>query len=180
MSIQSTRIRILNGVEPQADGRYVLYWMQQSQRARFNPALEFAVDQANARGLPVLVCFGLTDGYPEANARHHAFMLEGLAEVARSLKERGIAFVIHRGSPDQVALGCAQEAALIVCDRGYLKPQKAWRASVAHQATCRVVQIEGDVVVPVETASPKHEVAPGRFAPSSIARRSGTRPRAEA
>jgi deoxyribodipyrimidine photo-lyase len=158
MSIQSTRIRVLNGAEPRSDGRYVLYWMQQSQRARFNPTLEFAVDQANARSLPVLVCFGLVDGYPEANARHYAFMLEGLAEVAHSLKERGIAFVIGRGSPDQVALGFAREAALIVCDRGYLKPQKAWRASVARQATCRVVQIEGDVVVPVETASPKHEV----------------------
>jgi deoxyribodipyrimidine photo-lyase len=158
MSIHFTRIRVLNGAEPRSDGRYVLYWMQQSQRARFNPALEFAVDQANARGLPVLVCFGLTDGYPEAAARHYAFMLEGLAEVARSLKERGIGFVIGRGSPDQVALGFAQEAALIVCDRGYLKPQKAWRASVARQATCHVVLIEGDVVVPVETASPKHEV----------------------
>ncbi len=53
---------------------------------RFNPALEFAVEEANARDLPVLVCFGLTDGYPEANARHYAFMLEGLAEVERALR----------------------------------------------------------------------------------------------
>src|SRR5205085_7547062 len=52
----------------------------------------------------------------------------------------------------------AREAAVLVCDRGYLKPQKAWRASVARQATCRVIQVEGDVVVPVEAASPKHEV----------------------
>jgi deoxyribodipyrimidine photo-lyase len=158
MSIPSTRIRILNDAEPRSDARYVLYWMQQSQRARFNPALEYALDEANARDLPVLVCFGLTDGYPEANARHYTFVLEGLAEVARALAERGIAFVIGRGSPDEVALGFAQDAELIVCDRGYLKPQRAWRTSVARQATCRVVQVEGDVVVPVETASPKHEV----------------------
>jgi deoxyribodipyrimidine photo-lyase len=85
-------------------------------------------------------------------------MLEGLAEVARALAERGITLMIGRGSPDQVALGLAEDAALIVCDRGYLKPQKAWRASVARQTTCRVVQVEGDVLVPVETASPKHEV----------------------
>src|SRR5215212_2373058 len=62
--------------------RYVLYWMQQSQRARFNRALEYAVEEANARDLPVLICCGLTDGYPEANARHYAFMLEGLVETA--------------------------------------------------------------------------------------------------
>ena len=81
MSIPSTRIRILNHAEPRSDGRYVLYWMQQSQRARFNPALEYALDEANARDLPVLVCFGLMDGYPEANARHYTFMLEGLGRV---------------------------------------------------------------------------------------------------
>jgi deoxyribodipyrimidine photo-lyase len=158
MSIHPTLIRILKDAEPRSGARYVLYWMQQSQRARFNPALEYAVDEANAHDLPVLVCFGLMDGYPEANARHYTFMLEGLAEVARGLAERGIAFVIGRGSPDQVALGFARDAALIVCDCGYLKPQKAWRASVARQTTCRVVQVEGDVLVPVEIASPKHEV----------------------
>ena len=158
MSIHPTLIRVLKDAEPRSGARYVLYWMQQSQRARFNPALEYAVDEANARDLPVLVCFGLMDCYPEANARHYTFMLEGLAEVARALAERGIAFMISRGSPDQVALGFARDAALIVCDRGYLKPQRAWRASVARQTTCRVVQVEGDVLVPVEIASPKHEV----------------------
>jgi deoxyribodipyrimidine photo-lyase len=158
MSIQPTRIRVLNEAEPRSDARYVLYWMQQSQRVCFNPALEFALEEANARGLPVLVCFGLTDGYPEANARHYAFMLEGLAEAVRALNERGIAFVIRRGAPDEVALDLARDAALLVCDRGYLKPQQAWRASVARHAPCRVVQVEGDVVVPVEVASTKHEV----------------------
>src|ERR671921_291475 len=130
MTIQSTRLRTLREAEPVKDAAYVLYWMQQSQRAAFNPALEFALEQANARDLPVLVCFGLTDGYPEANARHYAFMLEGLAEVETALARRGIAFAIRRGAPDEVALALSQEAALVVCDRGYLKPQKAWRASL--------------------------------------------------
>src|SRR3954454_8379105 len=122
MSVPSSRIRVLNKAESQRSGRYVLYWMQQSQRARFNPALELAIEEANARDLPVLVCFGLMDAYPEANARHYAFMLEGLAEVERDLNERGIGFVIRRGAPDAVALQFASEAALVVCDRGYLKP----------------------------------------------------------
>ena len=41
-----------------------------SQRAAFNPALEHAVEEANARGLPVLVCYGIAEGFPEVNARH--------------------------------------------------------------------------------------------------------------
>src|SRR3954468_4305643 len=104
MSVQSSRIRVLNKAESQHSGRYVLYWMQQSQRARFNPALELAIDEANARDLPALVCFGLMDGFPETNARHCACMLEGLAEVEQGLNERGISFVIRRGAPDAVAL----------------------------------------------------------------------------
>jgi deoxyribodipyrimidine photo-lyase len=161
MTIPPTRLKLLKDAPPRERADYVLYWMQQSQRALHNPALELAVEEANARDLPVVVCFGLTDGssgYPEANARHYAFMLEGLAEARAELQERGIAFVIRKGAPDRVALELGKRAALIVCDRGYLKPQVAWRAGLARDADLRVVQVEGDVVVPVETASPKHEV----------------------
>jgi deoxyribodipyrimidine photo-lyase len=152
------RFKALNA-RPTRDGDYVLYWMQQSQRAAFNPALEYAVAQANDLGLPVVVGFGLTDAYPDANLRHFAFMLEGLAEVRRDLARRKIAFVIRKGSPQDVAVALAKRAALVVCDRGYLRHQRAWRDHVAKRAQCRVVQIEGDVVVPVETASDKHEIA---------------------
>jgi deoxyribodipyrimidine photo-lyase len=57
-----------------------------------------------------------------------------------------------------VALQLGREAALIVCDRGYLKHQRVWRHQVARQAGCRVVQVESDVVVPVEAASGKAEI----------------------
>jgi deoxyribodipyrimidine photo-lyase len=159
MTIQPERVKRLNEAEPRDGAAYVLYWMQAAQRAHFNHALEYAVGEANGRGLPLLCCFGLTDGYPEANARHYHFMLEGLADASRALAERGIAFAIRRGEPDRVALGLSKKAALVVCDRGYLKPQKLWRRRLAEQADCRVVQVEGEVVVPVETASPKHEYA---------------------
>lgn len=157
--IQDTRIRLRGRHPVREDGKYVLYWMQQSQRAVFNPALEFAVTQANELGLPVLVCFGLTDGFPEANARHYRFMLEGLAHVQQALTERGVGFVIRKGSPESVALELSEDAALVVCDRGYLRIQREWRRALADHIGCRVLQVEGDVVVPVETASPKHEYA---------------------
>jgi len=153
---------------PERVGDYVLYWMQQSQRAGFNPALEAAVAEANRLGIPVLVGFGLTDAYPEANARHYAFMLEGLAETARDLAARGIGFVIRRGAPDEVAIRLSGRAAMIVCDRGYLRPQKVWRARVAAEAGCRVLQVEGDVVVPVELVSSKHEIGARTLRPKLL------------
>jgi deoxyribodipyrimidine photo-lyase len=158
--IADTRISILNKAPINNEqGRYVLYWMQQAQRVSFNHALDYAVRQANDAELPLLVGFGLMDDYPEANERHFAFMLEGLAEVANGLRERGIKFVIRRGSPDAMALELGKQAALIVMDVGYLRHQKAWRQSVAKKAACQVLQVESDVVVPVGVVSTKRESA---------------------
>ncbi len=137
----------------------VLYWMQQSQRAEGNHALEYAIELANVRQKPVLVVFGLTGDYPEANARHYTFLLEGLQETRERLRQRGIALVIRLGSPDRVALDIGEKADLIVCDRGYLRHQNQWREAVARHAPCRLVQVESDAVVPVETASEKKEYA---------------------
>ncbi|KZB98966.1 hypothetical protein AU375_04769 [Methylobacterium radiotolerans] len=156
--IQPTRIKPLNDVPLRERSAYVLYWMGLSQRARFNPALEYAVEKANGLGLPVLVCYGLAEGFPEVNARHWAFLLEGMAEVGPELRRRGIAYVARRQPPVETALLYAKDAALVVCDRNYLKPVRRFYADFAAQAPCRVVQVEGDVLVPVETASPKHEV----------------------
>jgi deoxyribodipyrimidine photo-lyase len=155
--IQGTRIQNLNDREI-VQGRYVLYWMQQSQRAEFNHALEYAVWEAGRMGQGVVVAFGLTDDYPEANLRHYTFMLQGLRETAQALARRGIQMVLRHGSPPDVALQLGQAASLIVCDRGYLKHQRAWRNQAAGRAGCRVVQVEGDVVVPVEAASGKAEI----------------------
>ncbi|MBU1376502.1 MAG: deoxyribodipyrimidine photo-lyase [Alphaproteobacteria bacterium] len=132
--------------------------MQQSQRAEFNPALEYALEQANALNLPVLVCFGLA-AFPEANARHYDFMLRGLAEVRRRLTARGVGFVIRKSPPHDLARQLAADAALVVCDRGYLKIQRTWRAKLVEGLDRRLVQIEGDVVVPVEAVTQKHEYA---------------------
>jgi deoxyribodipyrimidine photo-lyase len=157
--IQESRIRHLNAISSPAQGDYVLYWMQQSQRAHDNHALEFAVSQANALKRPLLVVFGFTPNYPEANRRHFTFMLQGLEEVAASLKQRKIGFRMASGNPAQVAVAHARKACLVVCDRGYLRHQRQWRQALARKAPCPVIQVETDVIVPVETASAKQEYA---------------------
>jgi deoxyribodipyrimidine photo-lyase len=113
--IQQGRLQRLNEKDVR-NGDYVLYWMQSSQRTEYNHALEYALQQANELGQRLLVVFGLTDDYPEANLRHYAFMLEGLKEAQDALKERKIKMVIRRGSPDRVALEVGKKASLIVCD----------------------------------------------------------------
>ena len=155
--IQPSRVQVLNDAPADSQGRYVLYWMQQSQRAQYNPALEYAAGEANRLKLPLVVGFGLMDDYPEANERHYAFLLEGLRDVGAALRQRGVKFLVRRGAPADVAVELARDAALVVCDRGYLRHQRRWRDDVADRTPRRVVQVEGDVVVPVEAASDKQE-----------------------
>jgi deoxyribodipyrimidine photo-lyase len=156
--IQKERVRPLNN-EKEKSRDFVLYWMQAAQRSEYNHALEYAAGQSNARGKPLVVFFGLTEDFPEANERHYAFMLEGLRETGRALEKRGVRFVIRHLRPDEGAIGMARRADLVVVDRGYLKVERRWRDEVARKADCPLIQVETNMIVPLEQASPKEEYA---------------------
>jgi deoxyribodipyrimidine photo-lyase len=131
--------------------------MQASQRSEYNHALEYSIIKANELNRPVVIFFGLTEKYPNANQRHYHFMLEGLKELQHSLEERGLKIVIRKVSPEIGAIQLSKNASLVVVDRGYLKIQKNWRTNVAKQIRCPLTQVESDVVVPVEVTSKKEE-----------------------
>lgn len=59
--VDPARLQSLNEMPRRTEAGYVLYWMQQSQRAIDNPALEYALTEANDLGKPLLVVFGLMD-----------------------------------------------------------------------------------------------------------------------
>ena len=158
MNVAPERIAILND-RPVQKGSWVLYWMQQSQRAHDNPALETAIQHANRLDLPVRVVFALTDRYPEANLRHYRFMLEGLAETRQQLTRRRIGLQVVQGEPIDALRPFFDQSALLVCDVGYTRHQRAWRRTIAQACPCKVVAVEGDVVVPVGTVSSKAEYA---------------------
>jgi deoxyribodipyrimidine photo-lyase len=156
--IHESRIINLNNNDL-TTGDFVLYWLQASQRVLYNHALEYSARKANELRKPLVVYFGLTDDFPEANARHYYFMLEGLKEVEAQLKDLGIRMVILHCSPEAGAIKLSDEACLVVTDRGYLKIQKNWRTLVASNISCPLVQVETDVVVPIEEVSNKEEFA---------------------
>ena len=162
--IQETRIENLNSKSKQRRD-YVLYWMQAAQRSEYNHALEFAVRQANELNQPIVVYFGLTGRYPEANQRHYYFMLQGIQEVQSSLRDRAIQMVIRRESPERGAIHMAKRASLLVCDCGYLKLQKQWRRYVSYEVDCPLIQVESDVIGPVREASGKEEYSAATFRP---------------
>ena len=78
-----------------APGEFVLYWMHNALRAHENPALDVAICLARQNGLPLLVYHGLSEEYPFASDRLHAFMLQGHRDAQRELSDRGIAAAFH-------------------------------------------------------------------------------------
>lgn len=86
------RTRHLNNLPLREDGAdYVLVWLQQSLRGHEHPAIETALEFANARGLPVLVYHGLRPDYPHASQRLSRFIVGASAVMGRTLRDRGIA-----------------------------------------------------------------------------------------
>jgi deoxyribodipyrimidine photo-lyase len=143
------------------DQRFVLYWMQQSQRVIYNHALYYAINEANRLKMPLVVFFSVVNSYPDANERHYMFMMEGLVEVEQQLKALGINFVIALGSPEQTIRELLDDTYLLVMDKGYMKLQRNWRSEVASIAEMSdvlgCVEIESDLVIPIEMASDKEE-----------------------
>lgn len=118
---RAARRRTLRGGEARPDGAYVLYWMQMYQRGVENAALDEAIRRANQLDLPLLVYQGLNPSYPLANDRIHTFVLQSARDVARTLRERGIAYRFHLrretgDDPPPVAAQLADGAACVVVD----------------------------------------------------------------
>ena len=147
---------------------YVLYWMGASQRTICNHALEYAVYQANLLNKPIVVYFGLTPDFPEANLRHYDFMLKGLAEVGAKLKRRDIKFIIQLTSPEIGATKLAKNACMVITDMGYLAIQRKWRKYTAQKIDCPLIQVESDVIIPVGIVSNKREYAARTIRPKIL------------
>ncbi|RHZ33929.1 hypothetical protein DYB26_007871 [Aphanomyces astaci] len=157
--IHKDRLRWLRGVES-VDGAHVLYWMQSSLRTKFNYALEVAVEAATRLKQPLHVLHTI-DATSTMSERHMAFLLESLVDVHTSLQARHVRLdVAHSPSPVDIAVAASRGASLVVVDHPYLRnPTKLYQSFAAQATTTAVLQVEGDVVVPVELVSDKQEHA---------------------
>jgi photolyase PhrII len=174
------RIHAAEEPGPRAGGELVLYWMQTTLRARDNFALDFAVEQANALRLPVLVYHGLQHDYPWASDRLHTFILESARELYRELEERGIRYAcyLERSGDDRETrraagrpsplVALARRAALVVTDYfpTFIVPRQT-RALRARVDT-PVIAVDSSTVVPVRYHPREYPTAAG-FRPRLMA-----------
>ncbi len=114
------RVRPLNDLPARSGAKYVLYWAQMNRRTPSNHALAYAVEQANALRLPLLVYEGLTCTYLEANDRMHTFVLEGVPEQQRRMEAIGAGYCFYlrkrKQDDNRVLYHLAADAAMLVTD----------------------------------------------------------------
>ncbi len=93
LNVPQTRVRVLNQAPVNgASGEYVVYWMIAFRRTGWNFALQRAAWYAQSLGRPLLVFEPLRVGYQWASDRHHAFVLQGMADNAAALKKHDVCY----------------------------------------------------------------------------------------
>jgi deoxyribodipyrimidine photo-lyase len=143
------RVTIRREGPPAANGRCIVYWMQRAQRALDNPALDAAVDVANALRQPVVIFFAPVPFYPHTNLRHYAFLAQGIPDIAERARKRGIGFVL-RAYPQHSLLKFCDEvkASIVVGDENPMREPRHWRELAATKLGVPLWTVDADVIVP--------------------------------
>ena len=148
LSIDS-RVTVRRSGPPDPAGTCVVYWMQRAQRGLDNPALEVAVQAANALAKPAVVFFAPVPFYPRANLRHYRFLAQGIPDIAESLRKRNIGFVLRRFPEHSLTKFCEEiRPSLVVGDENPMREPESWRRSAAKKLSTPLWTVDADVIVP--------------------------------
>jgi deoxyribodipyrimidine photo-lyase len=143
------RVTVRRAGPPNPVGRCVVYWMQRAQRGLDNPALDVAVEAANALSKPVVVFFAPVPFYPHANLRHYRFLTEGISDIAEALKKRNIGFVLRRFPEHSLVKFCNEVMpSLVVGDENPMREPEEWRCTAAKKLNVALWTVDADVIVP--------------------------------
>ena len=143
------RVTVRRAGAPNVDGTCVIYWMQRAQRGIDNPALDVAVQVANALRKPLVVFFAPVPFYPQANLRHYRFLNEGIPGIAAALSRKNVGFVLRR-YPDHSLLKFCEEVnpALVVGDENPMREGESRRQAAAQKLRVPLWTVDADVIVP--------------------------------
>ena len=146
---QNPRVRVRRAGAPAPDAKCVVYWMQRAERALDNPALDIAVEVANALDLPLLAYFSAISNFPHANLRHYAFLNQGLADIEEDLQQRQIGFIVRRPPNNSLQTLLAEvNAAMVIGDENPCREPERWRKVLAGRLRIPYWTVDADVVVP--------------------------------
>lgn len=92
MSIPANRLKPANSTPLREDGDYVLYWMIAFRRVTWNFSFEHAVDLARSLNKPLVIFEPLRVRYQWASDRLHRFIIEGMRDNQKLLKNKPVTY----------------------------------------------------------------------------------------
>jgi len=136
-----------------------VYWMQRDQRAFDNCALIKAQNLALERQQSLVVIFCLMESFLGATSSHFDFMLKGLIETAKHLKEKSISLAVLVGEPEDTLPRFLSkiDAGILVTDLNPLRIALEWKEKVARNLKIPFIEVDAHNIVPVFKASDKQE-----------------------
>jgi len=151
--VPNIRIRDANGAPVRADGGFVLYWMTAQRRTNWNHALDRALEWCAELGKPLLVFEPLRCGHRWAAVRHHAFVLQGMADNAEACAAANVRYFPYvepqAGAGKGLLQAFAARACVVVADDwpGFFLPRMLRAA--ARKLTVRLEPVEGCGLLPL-------------------------------
>lgn len=123
--------------------------MQRAQRAVDNPALNVAVDAANALSKPLVVFFAPVPFYPHANLRHYRFLNQAIPGIASGLTRKNIGLVLRRFPNHSLLRFCEEmRPALVIGDENPMRELESWRRKATAKLKIPFWSVDADVIVP--------------------------------
>ncbi len=165
MPVNPKRVKIL--VDGEIKKGACIYWMSRDQRVKDNWALLFAQDLAKKSDSPIAVIFCLLPEFLGATSRQYNFMLQGLKEVEKNLKQLNIPFILLKGNPKKEIpqFLSTHDAGALVTDFSPLRISRDWKKAVAEQMFLPFYEVDAHNIVPCWVASSRQEWAAYSFRP---------------
>lgn len=146
------RLRLENDAPARPARAYVLYWMTDARRTRWNRALSRAVGLARSMGRPLLVFEAIRCDARYACARFHRFLLDGMADNATRFDAAGVAYYPYAepvpGAGKGLLEALAQDACVVVTDAAAAFFLPRMRAAAAKRLDVRLEAVDGTGLLP--------------------------------
>lgn len=150
----SERTRVANdGIVPQLQGEFVLYWMCTALRTDENPALDVARWFATKLDKPLLIYHSLAEDYEFASDRHHTFILEAARDLQSQAAGAGLSYAFHLQigndrRPHLITL--ADQSALVVAEDMPVDPPRRFLSGLLKKSLTPVLLVDTACVVPMQ------------------------------
>jgi deoxyribodipyrimidine photo-lyase len=156
MSVPEIRVRALRDRHVEPERELVLYWMIAARRTRSNFALQRAVEWAAKLQRPLVVLEPLRCGYRFASDRLHTFVIQGMAENARSLAGTAVRYLPYLepdpGAGRGLLEALASRACVVVTDDYPCFFLPRMLAAAGHSVDARLEAVDSNGLLPLRAA----------------------------